>query len=194
MVAGYIGYEQGGQLTEAVRRNPHTVILMDEIEKAHPDVYNIMLQILDDGILTDSKGRKVDFTNTILIMTSNVGSRKILELSGVEGNSDDEEGESEVEEEVSASQSEAAETGTGGESGGSELMDSLEQIQQMLDAVPAGMGANPEIESLLGQVRELTSSLTSDASSSSSSVACTSANTLSSGSSAAEIPTEDAVE
>lgn len=77
---GYIGYEQGGQLTEAVRRKPHTVILMDEIEKAHPDVYNVMLQILDDGRLTDSKGRQVDFTNTILIMTSNVGSGKILDL------------------------------------------------------------------------------------------------------------------
>merc|ERR1712023_240063 len=79
---GYIGYEQGGQLTEAVRRQPHTVILLDEIEKAHPDVYNVLLQILDDGRLTDSKGRTVDFTNTLIIMTSNVGSASILEASG----------------------------------------------------------------------------------------------------------------
>lgn len=78
---GYIGYESGGQLTEAVRRTPHTVILLDEIEKAHPDVYNAMLQILDDGRLTDGKGRTVDFTNTILIMTSNLGSRAILDMT-----------------------------------------------------------------------------------------------------------------
>ncbi|KAK0590633.1 hypothetical protein LWI29_029711 [Acer saccharum] len=71
---GYIGYEDGGQLTEAVRRRPHTVILLDEIEKAHRDVLNVMLQVLDDGILTDNKGQKVDFKNTIIIMTSNIGS------------------------------------------------------------------------------------------------------------------------
>ena len=74
---GYVGYEEGGQLTEAVRRKPYSVILFDEIEKAHPDVFNILLQILDDGRLTDSKGRMVDFKNTILIMTSNVGATKI---------------------------------------------------------------------------------------------------------------------
>ncbi len=74
---GYIGYEEGGQLTEAVRRRPYSVILFDEIEKAHPDVFNILLQILDDGRLTDSKGRTVDFKNTVLIMTSNLGSREI---------------------------------------------------------------------------------------------------------------------
>ena len=71
---GYIGYDDGGQLTEAVRRKPHSVILLDEIEKAHPDVYNILLQIFDDGHLTDSKGRKVDFRNAVIIMTSNLGS------------------------------------------------------------------------------------------------------------------------
>ena len=87
---GYIGYEQGGQLTEAVRRQPHTVILLDEIEKAHPDVYNVMLQILDDGRLTDSKGRTVDFTNSILIMTSNVGSRAILDEVSALGEEEDE--------------------------------------------------------------------------------------------------------
>lgn len=76
---GYVGYEEGGQLTEAVRRNPYTIILLDEIEKAHPDVFNILLQVLDDGRLTDSKGRTVDFKNTVLIMTSNVGSQFILE-------------------------------------------------------------------------------------------------------------------
>lgn len=75
---GYVGYEEGGQLTEAVRRRPYSVILFDEIEKAHPDVFNILLQILDDGRLTDSKGRVVDFKNTVLIMTSNLGSREIM--------------------------------------------------------------------------------------------------------------------
>ena len=71
---GYVGYEEGGQLTEAVRRRPYSVLLLDEIEKAHPDVYNILLQVLDDGRLTDSQGRVVDFKNTIIIMTSNIGS------------------------------------------------------------------------------------------------------------------------
>jgi ATP-dependent Clp protease ATP-binding subunit ClpB len=76
---GYVGYEEGGQLTEAVRRRPYSVVLFDEIEKAHPDVFNILLQILDDGRLTDSQGRTVDFRNTVIIMTSNVGSSFILE-------------------------------------------------------------------------------------------------------------------
>jgi ATP-dependent Clp protease ATP-binding subunit ClpB len=80
---GYIGYDEGGQLTEAVRRRPYSVILFDEIEKAHPDVFNILLQILDDGRLTDSQGRTVDFRNTVIIMTSNVGSNYILEASHV---------------------------------------------------------------------------------------------------------------
>jgi ATP-dependent Clp protease ATP-binding subunit ClpB len=75
---GYVGYDEGGQLTEAVRRRPYSVVLFDEIEKAHPDVFNVLLQILDDGRLTDSKGRVVDFKNTVLIMTSNLGSREIL--------------------------------------------------------------------------------------------------------------------
>jgi ATP-dependent Clp protease ATP-binding subunit ClpB len=79
---GYVGYDEGGQLTEAIRRRPYSVILFDEIEKAHPDVFNIMLQILDDGRLTDSQGRTVDFTNTIIIMTSNIGSQYILDVSG----------------------------------------------------------------------------------------------------------------
>jgi ATP-dependent Clp protease ATP-binding subunit ClpB len=79
---GYIGYEEGGQLTEAVRRRPYAVILLDEIEKAHQDVFNVLLQILDDGRLTDGQGRVVDFKNTLLIMTSNIGSRRILEYSG----------------------------------------------------------------------------------------------------------------
>jgi ATP-dependent Clp protease ATP-binding subunit ClpB len=79
---GYVGYEEGGQLTEAVRRRPYSVILFDEIEKAHPDVFNILLQILDDGRLTDSQGRTVDFRNTVIIMTSNVGSHFILEHAG----------------------------------------------------------------------------------------------------------------
>ncbi len=82
---GYVGYEEGGQLTEAVRRKPYSVILFDEIEKAHPDVFNILLQILDDGRLTDSQGRVVNFKNTVIIMTSNIGSRILLERIGQDG-------------------------------------------------------------------------------------------------------------
>ena len=78
---GYVGYNEGGQLTEAVRRRPYTVVLFDEIEKGHPDVFNLLLQILEDGRLTDSKGRVVDFKNTLLILTSNVGS-KVIEKGG----------------------------------------------------------------------------------------------------------------
>jgi ATP-dependent Clp protease ATP-binding subunit ClpC len=74
---GYVGYEEGGQLTEKVRRRPYSVVLFDEIEKAHPDIFNVLLQVLDDGVLTDSLGRKVDFKNTILVMTSNLGTKLI---------------------------------------------------------------------------------------------------------------------
>ncbi len=81
---GYVGYEEGGQLTEAVRRKPYSVILFDEIEKAHPDVFNILLQVLDDGRITDSQGRTVDFKNTIIILTSNLGSSALLD--GIEPN------------------------------------------------------------------------------------------------------------
>jgi ATP-dependent Clp protease ATP-binding subunit ClpC len=77
---GYVGYEEGGQLTEKVRRKPYSVILLDEIEKAHPDVYNILLQVLDDGLLTDGLGRKVDFKNTLIIMTSNIGVRQLKDF------------------------------------------------------------------------------------------------------------------
>jgi ATP-dependent Clp protease ATP-binding subunit ClpC len=85
---GYVGYEEGGQLTEKVRRKPYSIVLLDEIEKAHPDVFNLMLQVLDDGQLTDSLGRKVDFKNTIIIMTSNIGSRQLKEFgTGVGFNS-----------------------------------------------------------------------------------------------------------
>lgn len=83
---GYVGYEEGGQLTEAVRRKPYSVVLFDEIEKAHPDVFNVLLQVLDDGRITDSQGRTVDFKNTILIMTSNIGSSYLLEGITEEGN------------------------------------------------------------------------------------------------------------
>ena len=79
---GYVGYEEGGQLTEAVRRRPYSVVLFDEIEKAHPEVFNVLLQMLDDGRLTDGHGRTVDFRNTVVIMTSNVGSQWIKELGG----------------------------------------------------------------------------------------------------------------
>ena len=80
---GYVGFEDGGQLTEAVRRNSYTTILLDEIEKAHPDVFNILLQIFEDGFLTDSKGRKVDFKNTLIVMTSNLGSDLIKDDSSL---------------------------------------------------------------------------------------------------------------
>lgn len=89
---GYVGYEEGGQLSEKVRRNPYSVILLDEIEKAHPDVFNILLQVLDDGHITDSQGRKIDFKNTVLIMTSNAGAQRIIEpkLLGFNAVSDEE--------------------------------------------------------------------------------------------------------
>ncbi len=76
---GYIGYDEGGQLTEAIRRKPYAVVLFDEIEKAHPDVFNVLLQVLDDGRITDAQGRTVDFKNTVVIMTSNIGSRHLVE-------------------------------------------------------------------------------------------------------------------
>jgi ATP-dependent Clp protease ATP-binding subunit ClpB len=79
---GYVGYEEGGQLSEAVRRRPYSVVLLDEVEKAHPDVFNILLQVLDDGRITDSQGRTVDFRNTIIVMTSNIGSEHILGVAG----------------------------------------------------------------------------------------------------------------
>ena len=82
---GYVGYEEGGQLTEAVRRKPYSVVLFDEIEKAHPDVFNVLLQVLDDGRITDSQGRTVDFKNTILIMTSNIGANYLLDGIDADG-------------------------------------------------------------------------------------------------------------
>ena len=88
---GYVGYEEGGYLTEAVRRRPYSVILLDEVEKAHPDVFNVLLQVLDDGRLTDGQGRTVDFRNTVIIMTSNLGSQVIQEYGGREELRPDEE-------------------------------------------------------------------------------------------------------
>jgi ATP-dependent Clp protease ATP-binding subunit ClpB len=81
-----VGYDEGGQLTEAVRRKPYSVVLFDEVEKAHPDVFNVLLQVLDDGRITDSQGRTVDFKNTIIIMTSNLGSTNLLEGIDADGN------------------------------------------------------------------------------------------------------------
>jgi len=78
---GYVGYDEGGYLTEAVRRNPYSVILFDEVEKAHPDVFNVLLQVLDDGRMTDGQGRTVDFKNTVIVMTSNLGSHEIQRMS-----------------------------------------------------------------------------------------------------------------
>ena len=79
---GYVGYEEGGHLTEAVRRKPYSVILLDEVEKAHPDVFNVLLQVLDDGRMTDGQGRTVDFKNTVIVMTSNLGSQMIQQMAG----------------------------------------------------------------------------------------------------------------
>ena len=95
---GYVGYEEGGQLTEKIRRKPYSVVLFDEIEKAHPDVFNILLQILDDGILTDSQGRRVDFKNAVIIMTSNLGARELTEKRGSLGFASSGNGESSREE------------------------------------------------------------------------------------------------
>jgi len=81
---GYVGYEEGGYLTEIVRRKPYSVILLDEVEKAHPDVFNVLLQVLDDGRMTDGQGRTVDFKNTVIVMTSNLGSQLIQEMAGSE--------------------------------------------------------------------------------------------------------------
>src|SRR6185503_528110 len=78
---GYVGYEEGGYLTEAVKRKPYSVVLLDEVEKAHPDVFNVLLQVLDDGRLTDGQGRTVDFRNTVIVMTSNLGSQRIQEMT-----------------------------------------------------------------------------------------------------------------
>ncbi|MBE5039367.1 ATP-dependent Clp protease ATP-binding subunit [Ructibacterium gallinarum] len=99
---GYVGYDEGGQLTEKVRRKPYSVILFDEIEKAHPDVFNILLQILDDGILTDAQGRRVDFRNTVIIMTSNLGARQITERKSLGFSAADEEAEERGYEEIKA--------------------------------------------------------------------------------------------
>src|SRR5262249_3069159 len=93
---GYVGYEEGGRLTEAIRRRPYAVVLFDEIEKAHPDVFNVLLQVLDDGRLTDGKGRVVSFKNTVIIMTSNLGSHWIAESKGIS----EEELKSKIEEEL----------------------------------------------------------------------------------------------
>ena len=79
---GYVGYDEGGYLTEAVRRKPYSVLLLDEVEKAHPDVFNVLLQVLDDGRLTDGQGRTVDFKNTVIVMTSNLGSHHIMQMAG----------------------------------------------------------------------------------------------------------------
>src|SRR5690606_11522749 len=81
---GYVGYDEGGQLTEAVRRRPYSVVLFDEVEKAHPDVFNTLLQVLDDGRITDGQGRTVDFKNTVIIMTSNIGSQHIQDVQNAE--------------------------------------------------------------------------------------------------------------
>jgi ATP-dependent Clp protease ATP-binding subunit ClpB len=94
---GYVGYEEGGRLTEAIRRRPYSVVLFDEIEKAHPDVFNVLLQVLDDGRLTDGKGRVVSFKNTVIIMTSNLGSHWIAEEGG---QMSDEEIQKKIEEEL----------------------------------------------------------------------------------------------
>ena len=89
--AGYVGYDDGGQLTDKIRRQPYSVVLFDEIEKAHPDVFNMLLQVLEDGVLTDAKGRKINFTNTIIIMTSNIGAEKMQKEAGFGFRAEDKE-------------------------------------------------------------------------------------------------------
>lgn len=101
---GYIGHDEGGQLTEAVRRRPYSVLLFDEVEKAHPEVFNILLQMLDDGRLTDSKGRTIDFKNTVIIMTSNIGSELIMQkLQQAQEHQDDEREKEHIIEELKKS-------------------------------------------------------------------------------------------
>ena len=90
--AGYVGYDDGGQLTDKIRRQPYSVVLFDEIEKAHPDVFNMLLQLLEDGTITDAKGRKVDFSNTIIIMTSNIGAQKLQKEAKLGFSADDDKG------------------------------------------------------------------------------------------------------
>jgi ATP-dependent Clp protease ATP-binding subunit ClpB len=97
---GYVGYEEGGALTEAVRRRPYSVILFDEIEKAHREVFNVLLQVLDDGRLTDGQGRTVDFKNTVIIMTSNIGSQMIQDVAAKQAAGDDPEGDWEIEAQI----------------------------------------------------------------------------------------------
>ena len=89
---GYVGYDEGGTLTEAVRRKPYCVLLLDEVEKAHPDVFNVLLQVLDDGRLTDGQGRTVDFKNTVIVMTSNLGSHEIMQMAGQDPRGDQRRG------------------------------------------------------------------------------------------------------
>ncbi len=99
---GYVGYEEGGQLSEQVRRHPYSVVLLDEVEKAHPDVFNLLLQVLDEGFLTDSKGRKVDFRNTIIIMTSNLGSQRLFMNKEVGFTADQENADAQLKEQITA--------------------------------------------------------------------------------------------
>lgn len=99
---GYVGYEEGGQLSEQVRRHPYSVVLLDEVEKAHPDVFNLLLQVLDEGFLTDSKGRKVDFRNTIIIMTSNLGSQRLFTNKEVGFTADQENADAQLKEQITA--------------------------------------------------------------------------------------------
>ena len=107
---GYVGYEEGGYLTEAVRRKPYSVILLDEVEKAHPDVFNVLLQVLDDGRLTDGQGRTVDFQNTVIVMTSNLGSHMIQAMAGKPYEDDEGRGVGRGEERTSGPSSSTAST------------------------------------------------------------------------------------
>ena len=138
---GYVGYEEGGRLTEAVRRRPYCVVLLDEIEKAHRDVFNVLLQVLDDGRLTDSQGRTVDFTNTIIVMTSNIGSQMIQQISQ-EGGS-----EEEIREAVTRSAADAAScpsSSTASTRRSSSIRSIAKQIRKIVDLQVRAAGAQLE--------------------------------------------------
>ena len=128
---GYVGYEEGGQLTEAVRRKPYSVILFDEIEKAHPDVFNVLLQILDDGRLTDAQGRTVDFKNTVIIMTSNIGSQHLLE--GVDAGRRDHASGARRGDGASCAGTSAPSSSTASTTSCSSSRSTLEEIEQIVD-------------------------------------------------------------
>ena len=161
---GYVGYDQGGQLTNAVRRRPHSVVLLDELEKAHPDVVNILLQILEDGRLTDSAGKNVNFCNTILLMTSNVGSARLLDAAEEEGEGEGEEGvlagvDADAAQDMAEAAPEEADAAAGGPSPQQveDMMGTVRALQGMMDNVD--VPANGQLRELMETVKAQTAQL-----------------------------------